>query len=310
MDYSIVEDTSTSMGIRFVTPGKPAGGNPALHRKAVFGTPRDFLENRFVYVIVSERARGLSVGVNMNPDKLCDYDCVYCEVERRGSPSETRLDVELMARELKSTLALIAADALKKNSHYALLNSDLRQLRHVTLSGDGEPTLSPQFNEALQAVVHLRALGTVPFFKLVLATNGSGLNREEVQQGLKLLTRQDEIWIKLDGGTQTYLNKVNRGSVSLGLTLHNILMLARRRPVVIQSLFPAIQGKEPPEEEVEQYACRLRELKEHGAQIPLVQIYSCTRPTVRAECTHLPLRSLSRIAQRVRKISGLPTEVF
>ena len=63
-------------------------------------------------------------------------------------------------------------------------------------------------------------------------------------------------------------------------------------------------------EEIEQYALRLRELREHGAQIPLVQIYSCTRPTNHAECAHLPLRSLSSIAQRVRRISGLPTEVF
>lgn len=293
-----------------MAPGKSANGSPAAHRKAVFGTPRDFLENKFVYVVVSERARGLAVGVNMNPDKLCDYDCIYCEVDRRIKPPGARLDVDVMAEELKSTLGLIAADALKHNAHFASLNSDLRQLRHVTLSGDGEPTLSPQFKEALQAVVHVRALGTSPFFKLVLATNGSGLNREEVQDGIKLLTRQDEIWIKLDGGTQTYLNKINRGTVSLGLTLHNILMLARRRPVVIQSLFPAIHGQEPPEEEIEQYALRLRELREHGAQIPLVQIYSCTRPTNHAECAHLPLRSLSSIAQRVRRISGLPTEVF
>lgn len=261
-------------------------------------------------MVVSERAHGLCVGVNMNPDKLCDYDCIYCEVNRRVCSGETLLDVERMAEELKRTLALIATDALKENSHYAGLNPDLRQLRHVTLSGDGEPTLSPQFKEAIQAVVHLRALGTFPFFKLVLATNGSGLNREEVQEGLKLLTREDEIWVKLDGGTQTYLNQINRGKVSLGLTLHNILMLARHRPVVIQSLFPAVHGKEPPPEEIEQYALRLRELKEHGAQIPLVQIYSCTRPTTREDCTHLPLRSLSGIAHRVREISGLPAEVF
>ncbi|MCU0787895.1 MAG: hypothetical protein MUC91_06850, partial [Verrucomicrobia bacterium] len=157
---------------------------------------------------------------------------------------------------------------------------------------------------------HVRALGKVPFFKLVLVTNGSGLNRVEVQGGIKLLTRQDEVWIKLDGGTQTYLNRINRGQVSLGQTLQNILSLARQRPVIIQSLFPAIRDLEPPAEEVEQYALRLKELKEHGAQIPLVQIYSCTRPTIRDEATHLPLRSLSHIAHRVREVSGLPAEVF
>lgn len=289
---------------------KAAGGSPNSHRKAVFGTPREFLKNRFVYLVISERAHGLSVGVNMNPDKRCDYDCVYCEVDRRVPSKETRLDVDVMAQELEQTLSMVAADALKGHRDFAGLDPELRRLRHVTLSGDGEPTLSPQFREAVQAVVHVRALGTVPFFKLVLVTNASGFNRAEVQEGLKLLTRHDEVWAKLDGGTQTYLNRVNRSHVSLAHTLQNILLLARQRPVIIQSLFPAIHGQEPPAEELEHYALRLKELKEHGAQIPLVQIYSCTRPTTREECTHLPLKSLSRIAQRVRDISGLPAEVF
>ena len=284
--------------------------SPHPHRKATFGTPRDFLDNRFVYLVISERARGLSVGVNMNPDKLCDYDCIYCEVDRRVPSAETKLNVELMAEELQATLALIARDDLKAIRHYAALDPELRRLRHVTLSGDGEPTLSPQFKEALQAVVHVRALGKVPFFKLVLLTNGSGLNRVEVQEGIKLLTRQDEVWVKLDGGTQTQLNRINRGQVSLGQTLQNILALARQRPVIIQSLFPVIRNTEPSMDEVEQYALRLKELKEHGAQIPLVQIYSCTRPTIREEVTHLPLRSLSHIAHRVREVSGLTAEVF
>ncbi len=293
-----------------MAPVRPATDSPSIHRKATFGTPRDFLGNRFVYVVISERAHGLSVGVNMNPDKLCDFGCIYCEVDRRVRPVDARLNVELMAEELQRTLSLIARDELRDLAAYAALDPELRALRHVTLSGDGEPTLSPQFKEALQAVVHLRALGAVPFFKLVLLTNGSGLARPEVQDGLKLLTRQDEVWIKLDGGTQTYLNLVNRGNVSLGHTLRNILTLARQRPVVIQSLFPALHGQEPSAEEIEEYAMRLKELREHGAQISLVQIYSCTRPTLNTECTHLPLKSLSRIAQRVRDVSGLMAEVF
>jgi wyosine [tRNA(Phe)-imidazoG37] synthetase (radical SAM superfamily) len=306
----IVHEASTRTGAPLLAPGGLANDSPMTHRKAAFGTPRNFLGNRFVYVVISERAHGLSVGVNMNPDKLCDYDCIYCEVDRRTPSTEGRLNVELMAEELERTLSLIARDELRAHPPYTALDPELRRLRHVTLSGDGEPTLCPQFREALQAVAHVRALGAVPFFKLVLLTNGSGLVRPEVQEGLKLLTRQDEVWMKLDGGTQTYLNRINRGQVSLGHTLQNILNLARQRPVVIQSLFPALDGQEPPSEEIEQYASRLKELKEHGAQISLVQIYSCIRPTFQAECTHLPLKSLSRIAQRVREVSGLTAEVF
>ena len=282
-----------------------------IPRETAFGCPRDFLNNRFVYIVLSPRAHGLSVGVNMNPDRHCDFDCVYCEVDRCQPTRETVLDTCVMAEELQRTLEFVSSPQLHELSVYRNLPTDLLRLHHVTLSGDGEPTLAPKFMEALREVVHVRALGKFPFFKLVLLTNCSGLDRPEVQQGLKLLTRQDEVWAKLDGGTQEYLNKVNRpNGVPLEKILANILLVAKQRPVVIQSLFPAINGEEPPAEEIEQFAMRLRQLKEQGAQIPLVQIYSATRPIQNAGCGHLPLRSLSRIAQVVRLVSGLKAEVF
>ena len=279
-------------------------------QETAFGCPRDFLENRFVYVVVSARARGLSVGVNMNPDKECNFECAYCEVHRSDPPRESKLDVDAMAAELKRTLNLVREGRLRERPWYHTLPDELLQLRHVALSGDGEPTTAPDFAESVQAVVHVRALGGFPFFKLVLLTNATGLDQAQVQQGLKFFTKSDEIWVKLDGGTQAYLNKVDRMNVPLEKVLMNILALARQRPVVIQSLFPSINGEEPPLEEIEQYAQRLKELKANGAQIPLVQIYSATRPTPNSGCGHLPLKTLSRIAQAVRQSTGLKAEVF
>ena len=291
---------------------KRRGGAIALvPRETAFGCPRDFLNNRFVYIVLSPRARGLSVGVNMNPDRLCDFDCVYCEVNRSHPPTESRLNTDVMAVELERTMEFVRSGQLRELPAYRNLPPELLQLHHVTLSGDGEPTLSPSFHEAVQEVVHIRALGKLRFFKLVLITNCSGLDRPEVQQGIKLLTRQDEIWVKLDGGSQAYINQVNRPKdVPLEKILANILLVARQRPVVVQSLFPAINGEEPPAEEIEQFAMCLRELKQQGAQISLVQIYSANRPIQNAGCGHLPLKSLSRIAQTVRLVSGLKAEVF
>jgi wyosine [tRNA(Phe)-imidazoG37] synthetase (radical SAM superfamily) len=277
--------------------------------ETAFGAPRDFLDNQFVYAVVSARARGLSVGVNLTPDKVCNYDCVYCEVHRNGDPRRD-LDVGLMAAELKKTLGLVRAGRLRERPWYHSLPDELLQLRHVALSGDGEPTLSPHFAEALQAVVHVRALGAYPFFKLVLITNATGLDLPHVQQGLKYFTQSDEVWAKLDGGTQAYVNRVNRSEIPLEKVLTNILILARQRPVVIQSLFPAINNEEPPLEEVEQYASRLADLKAAGADISLVQIYSASRPSANSDCGHLPLKALSRIAAHVRKKTGLQAEVF
>ena len=159
-----------------------------------FGYPRDFLGNRFVYAVISPRARGLSVGVNMNPDKYCNFDCTYCEVNRLEPSLESRLDVAAMVTELDRTLTLVRSGGMGEGSRYRNVPPDLLKLRHVTLSGDGEPTLCPNFSEGVEAVVHLRARGLSPFFKLVLLTNASGLDRPEVADGLSQLTPRDEIW--------------------------------------------------------------------------------------------------------------------
>lgn len=275
-----------------------------------FGYPRDFLENQLVYLVISPRARGLSVGINLNPVAKCNLQCLYCEVERSLPPRAARFKLERMAEELFRTLHLAFEGKLRERPRYAGLPDQLLRVRQVALSGDGEPTLAPDFAEAVQAVVHVRALGRLPFFKICLVTNSTQLHKVEVKRGLKCLGRQDEVWAKLDAGTQEYFTRINGSTDSLEQITFNILMLARERPVVIQSLFPALDGAEPPQFEIELYALRLKHLREQGADIPLVQIYSASRPTARPGCGHLPLSSLSRIAQTVRRVAGLRAEVF
>ena len=280
-------------------------------REVAFDRPRDFLNNHFVYVVISARARGLSVGVNMNPDKQCNFDCLYCEVDRSTPAAATELNAVSMAEELRRTLAFVLQGRLREVPQYQPLPDDLLRLRHVALSGDGEPTLSPRFAEAVREVIYIRASGGFPFFKIVLITNGTGLDRPEVQASLSRLNLSDEIWVKLDGGTQQYLDRVCRmKNTSQEKILSNILHVARQRPVVIQSLFPRINGEEPSLEEIDQYAMQLKKLKAQGAQISLVQIYSATRPIWRPGCDHLPLKALSHIVQVVRRTTGLKAEVF
>ena len=279
---------------------------------------RQFFDNRFVYAVISQRARGLSIGINMNPDKACNFDCVYCEVNRTVPPPESTVALDVLSAELRSMLTLAAEGRVRELPGYHWLPEELLRLKEVALSGDGEPTLCPQFADVVGAVAHVRAQGGFPFFKIVLITNSTGLHLPQVQAGLKLFTARDEVWAKLDAGSEAYLAEVDRPKpvlpggpeVSLDHILSNILAVGRQRPVVIQSLFSLVEGKEPPAGEIEAYTQRLRELKEGGAQISLVQIYSAHRPAMHPECRHLPLRALSHIAQRVRETTGLETEVF
>lgn len=291
---------------------EPRRRGSAAPRETAFGRPRDFLNNRYVYVVISSRARGLSLGINMNPDKACNFDCVYCEVDRRESAAVPvpPLEVAAMTAELRRTIAFVGQNRLRELPAYRALPPELLQLRHVALSGDGEPTLAPNFAEIVEASIGVRALGGFPFFKMVLITNGTGLDQPQVRTGLEHFTKSDEIWAKLDGGTEAYVDHVNRPKITLEKALANILTLARERPVMIQSLFATFDGEEPSYGEIRQYAERLKELRLAGAQITGVQIYSATRPVSQNDVGHLPLKTLSFIAQTVRNISGLKAEVF
>jgi wyosine [tRNA(Phe)-imidazoG37] synthetase (radical SAM superfamily) len=287
-----------------------AAQSVALRADTSSGCPRDFLENRFVYIIFSPRAGGLSLGINLTPNKICNFDCLYCEVNRHESVADAELDLNVLGDELERTLQIIRSGRLRERAPYRTLPSDLLNLRHVALSGDGEPTLSPQFGAVVEKVIHLRARGHYRFLKTVLITNASGLDRVEVQTALQHFTSFDEIWAKLEVGTEEELHRVNRPDCSLQKILSNILSVAQKRPIVIQSLFPSVRGAGPAFKEIEAYAQRLKELKDAGAQISLVQIYSATRASAHSECGHLPLRALKEIARRVREVTALKVEIY
>ncbi len=292
------------------------GSSPAPKQTLVNPySDRNFFDNRFVYAVISQRARGLSIGIDLNPGKKCNFDCVYCEVDRSIPARDNEVDVDVMSTELEQLMGFVVQDRLRELACYRNAPAELLKLKEVALSGNGEPTLCPNFAEVVHGVIHVRAQGTYPFFKIVLLTNATGLHLPEVQDGLRWFTPQDEIWVKLDIGTQEYMEVMNRplhdhSPITLSQVLANILMLGRQRPIVIQSLFPLLDGKEPPPEEIEQYTQRLKELKTNGASISLIQVYSAHRPATNSNVGHLPLKSLSRIAQRVREVTGLKAEVF
>src|SRR5271169_6169894 len=106
---------------------RPVRSSPG--RETAFGCARDFMDNRFVYSVVSPRARGLAIGVNMNPDMLCNYDCLYCEVNRSLQPRETKLNVDVMREELQKTLAFVGQGRLRERPWYQTLPAELLQLR-------------------------------------------------------------------------------------------------------------------------------------------------------------------------------------
>ena len=270
--------------------------------------PREFFGNRFVYAVISSRARGLSIGVNMNPNQACNYNCPYCEVVRLPEMADLKLDLKVLTRDLIHVVALAQCGRVRELKQFTSAPEELLVLKEVALSGDGEPSLVSNFDEIVKEVLVIRHL--LSHFKLVVITNGSGLHRPSVQRGIDRLAPEDEVWIKLDAGSDAYMRRVNGPQASMETTLRNILSIAKRRSVVIQSLFCVLQEEEPGEDEITAYVQRLSELKASGAQISLVQVYSACRPPAHPGCKHLPLAQLSHIARRVREETGLNAEVF
>jgi wyosine [tRNA(Phe)-imidazoG37] synthetase (radical SAM superfamily) len=258
----------------------------------------------------SPRAGGLSIGINLNPDKACNFNCVYCDVDRTRPAQGSHLDADVVVSELIETFGELKINLLQQDPAFSRMPGDLLLPRQIALSGEGEPTLAPQFREIVEAIVHVRAVGRIPFLPVVLITNGSKLHDLNVDAAIQLLTRHDQVWIKLDGGTDDYLEELNKPCITVDQLLANILFLSRRREVVIQSMFPSIQGTGPSRAQVVAYAERLAELKDAGAKIKLVQIYSAHRVPQNSGIGHLPLASLSAIAETVREVSGLKAEVF
>jgi wyosine [tRNA(Phe)-imidazoG37] synthetase (radical SAM superfamily) len=274
------------------------------------GPPRVYDGRRHVYTVLSPRAGGLMIGINLNPSRDCNFACAYCDVERDIKPQSASIDLVTLKREFKETLMDLLSGRMRAHAAYRAVPEHLLQLKLVAFSGDGEPTLCPQFAEAVEAVAHERAVGGWPFFKLALFTNTAGLDRPAVRAGLKMFTSTDEVWVKLDAGTAGYMQRVNGPEASLEMVLGRILALARTRPVVIQSLFAELDGSPPQPAEIEAYVQRLSELKDAGARIAEVQVYSASRTPANPHCRHLPLRNLSEIAQSVRAATGLKVRVY
>lgn len=272
---------------------------------------RRFETNRFVYPVLSRRSGGISIGVNLNPDKVCNFDCIYCQVDRR-SESETKfVAIDTLLGELRDTLALVTSSELYEHGKFASVPPRLRRLNDIAFSGDGEPTTFRNFDEIIARCAAIKRELGLDGVKMVLITNASMFHRPHVQRGLAALDEnQGEVWAKLDAGTEAYYKLVDRTSIPFRRILDNITAAAKVRPLVIQSLFMRVDGQSPPESEIDAFCERLNEVSTAGGRISLVQIYTIARRPAESHVTPLTDDEVERIANHVREKTGLTTATF
>ena len=266
---------------------------------------RDLDANRYVYAVVSRRARGLSIGVNLNPDKVCNFDCPYCQVDRTTPGGPARIELPALGRGAGVLLERVRGGDLWTRPPFDTTAPALRRVADVAFAGDGEPTTPPEFPAAARAARRLRdrEASGVP---LRLLTNATLFHKDRVRAALDDF---DELWCKLDAGTETYFHRVDGTRMPFRLVLDNLLLVARERPIVLQSLFPAFDGAGPDEDEIAAWVERLREIAAAGGRIALVQVYTVARRPADPGVSALGHERLEAIAERARSV-GLAAEVF
>lgn len=276
---------------------------------------RHWEKNLYVYPVISRRSKGLSIGVNLNVDKVCNFDCIYCCVDRTTPATLKNVDLPRLADELHQMLSLGLSGELFNQDPFTATPPALRRVNDVAFSGDGEPTSYPSFGKACEAAADLIKQVSAQYppadpVKIVVITNATLLARPSVAEALTYLDQHHgEIWAKLDAGTEEYYRLVERTSIPLQRVLENILTAGRIRPIVIQSLFMNVHGQPPVAEEITAYVRRLVDLKSAGCQIKLVQVYTVARTVAEAYVTPLPDEIVDDIARQV-KAAGLPVESY
>jgi len=272
---------------------------------------RSFDDYRFVYPVLSRRSGGMSVGVNLNPDKVCNFDCIYCQVDRQLQSETKFVGMDQLLEELCDLLPRVASGKIYQTEKFCETPPALQRLNDIAFSGDGEPTTYKNFDEIIAACAEIKRSAGLKKVKMVLITNASMLHRPHVARGLAVLdANQGEIWAKLDAGTQEYYQLIERTPIPLRQILDNIAQAAQVRPIVIQSLFMRVAGESPNPAELSAFCDRLTEIVAAGGQLNLVQIYTVARRPAESYVTPLDNSEVDAIAELVGQRVNIPTEAY
>lgn len=271
--------------------------------------PRDIAGMRYVYPVVSRRAGGVSVGINLNPNSACNWRCVYCQVPGLVRGRGEHIELPLLETELTRMLdAIVNGDFLER-----AVPADARALKDVAFSGNGEPTTSPSFSDAVELVGRtLERFALLGSIDVVLITNGSQLHKPEVQAGVVALARLGgTVWFKFDRGTKEGFAQVNSVALDPGRHLERLRLCASLCPTFVQTCAFARHGRDPDEHEFDEYIRGLQSVQ--GAPgLRGVLLYNLARPSQQAEAETLEPASrpwLESLASRIRA-AGLDVRVF
>jgi wyosine [tRNA(Phe)-imidazoG37] synthetase (radical SAM superfamily) len=261
----------------------------------------------YVYPVVSRRAGGVSIGINLNPNNACNWRCIYCQVPDLKRGSAPPIDLQLLERELRGFVRELQHGSYMQEN----VPEAMRRIVDVALSGNGEPTSACEFPEVIaRAAAVLRDAGLAGTVTVRVITNGSLVSRGHVQEGLRRLGEiGGEAWFKVDAGTAEGFRRINSVELSPQAVARNLGRCAGLCPTWVQTCMFEIDGTPPEEGEISAYLGLLA--KAGVERLRGVHLYGLARPSLQPESsrlTNLPTDRLEGIAARIRTL-GLAVRV-
>lgn len=264
----------------------------------------------YVYAVLSRRAGGVSIGVNLNTNSACNWRCVYCEIPDLTFGNAPPCDLALLERELRTLLDdVLRGDWMTRN----VPEERWRVLKDVAISGNGEPTSCPEFPEVVDTLGRvLREYALAGSVQLVLITNGSLVHKPEVQRGLAALHALGGIvWYKLDSATPEGQARMNTSKAGVERARANLVTAARTCTTWIQTMALAWNGQPPSTVEQEAYLEFVRGLVRERVPVQGVLLYGMARPSYQPEAavlSALPREWMEDYARRI-EAAGLPVRL-
>jgi wyosine [tRNA(Phe)-imidazoG37] synthetase (radical SAM superfamily) len=263
---------------------------------------------KYIYSVISRRAGGLSIGVNLNVNNACNWQCIYCEIPNltRGSPPPIELDV--LEDELRFFLhEIIHGDYMEKN-----VAIDDRHLKDIAFSGNGEPTSAEEFPQIILIVKKvLEEFNLLHKIKLRLITNGSLMHQSAVIKSVEMLKEiNGEVWFKVDAATEENIQIINQVNLKRHQILERLKNCATACPTFVQTCVFTIDGRNPSEKDIDAYVELMNEIK---SDIEGVHIYGLARPSLQPQAKRLERISeevLESIAKKLRYLQIETTVSF
>ncbi|MDX8383371.1 MAG: radical SAM protein [Ghiorsea sp.] len=235
---------------------------------------RDVLNLTYVYPVVSRRAGGVSLGINLNPNNACNWQCIYCQVPDLKRGVAPVADLVLLEKELDSFLQ----ELLFGNYMQTHVPEHCRTLQDIAISGNGEPSTCPNFAAVVALLVGIMAKYALNI-PLRLISNGSSVHQADVQQGLALMGEHGgEVWFKVDAVGEKATRIINQVSLSANWQREQLRKTAMCCPTWLQTCVLDMQGEQ--ERLAADYLAWLKTVLE--AKIPLqgVLLYGLARPSL------------------------------